>query len=139
VPNRLKKINIITVNKKRKKPESTQTSSAPSNLSKEIPQKEKDQLIQNRLHDALNAVELKKSMDKWLKTTEGQNSVMMRDLTILKGVNEEYLNSFFLLGYTMEDERVIIQSYRNPKDKDAMMEFLKNVFIQQCQQNNQEE
>lgn len=127
------------MNKKRKKPESTQTSSAPSNLSKEIPQKEKDQLIQNRLHDALNAVELKKSMDKWLKTTEGQNSVMMRDLTILKGVNEEYLNSFFLLGYTMEDERVIIQSYRNPKDKDAMMEFLKNVFIQQCQQNNQEE
>jgi hypothetical protein len=78
-------------------------------------------------------------MDKWLKTTEGQNSVMMRDLTILKGINEEYLNSFILLGYTMEDERVIIQSYRNPKDKDAMMEFLKNVFIQQCHQNNQEE
>ena len=127
------------MNKKRKKPGSTQTSSAQDNLPNEISQEEKDQLIQNRLHDALNAVELKKSMDKWLKTNEGQNSVMMRDLTILKGVNEEYLNSFILLGYTMEDERVIIQSYRNPKDKDAMMEFLKNVFIQQCQQNNQEE
>ncbi len=127
------------MNKKRKKPGSTQTPPVPDNLPEEISQEEKDQLIQNRLHDALNAVELKKSMDKWLKTTEGQNSVMMRDLTILKGINEEYLNSFILLGYTMEDERVIIQSYRNPKDKDAMMEFLKNVFIQQCQQNNQEE
>ena len=127
------------MNKKRKKPGSTQTPSVPDNLPEEISQEEKDQLIQNRLHDALNAVELKKSMDKWLKTTEGQNSVMMRDLTILKGINEEYLNSFILLGYTMEDERVIIQSYRNPKDKDAMMEFLKNVFIQQSQQNNQEE
>jgi len=124
------------VNKKRKKIE---IPPEPIILPEEVSQKEKDKLIQNRLHDTLNAVELKKSMDKWLKTNEGHNSVMMRDLTILKGVNEEYLNSFILLGYTMEDERVIIQSYGTPKDKDALMEFLKNVFIQQCHQNNQEE
>lgn len=132
--NLLKKINIITVNKKKKKSEPVEI--PQNNLPEEISQ---DKQIQNRLHEALNAVELKKSMDRWLKTNEGKNSIMIRDLTILKGINEEYLNSFILLGYTMEDERVIIQSYKNPKDKDAMMEFLKNVFIQQCQQNNQEE
>jgi hypothetical protein len=124
------------VNKKRKK---TEIPPETITLPEEVSQKEKDKLIENRLYDTLNAVELKKSMDKWLKTNEGHNSVMMRDLTILKGVNEEYLNSFILLGYTMEDERVIIQSYGTPKDKDALMEFLKNVFIQQCHQNNQEE
>lgn len=124
------------MNKKRKK---TEIPPETITLPEEVSQKEKDKLIENRLYDTLNAVELKKSMDKWLKTNEGHNSVMMRDLTILKGVNEEYLNSFILLGYTMEDERVIIQSYGTPKDKDALMEFLKNVFIQQCHQNNQEE
>ncbi len=127
------------MNKRKKKSEPTEKSLVPDTLPKEISQEEKDQLIQNRLHDALNAVELKKSMDRWLKTNEGQNSITMRDLTILKGINEEYLNSFIVLGYTMEDERVVIQSYKNPKDKDALMEFLKNVFIQQCQQNNSEE
>ena len=106
------------MNKKRKK---TEIPPETITLPEEVSQKEKDKLIENRLYDTLNAVELKKSMDKWLKT------------------NEEYLNSFILLGYTMEDERVIIQSYGTPKDKDALMEFLKNVFIQQCHQNNQEE
>ena len=127
------------MNKRKKKTDSPKNPPISDNLHQEITQEEKDKLIQNRLHEALNAVELKKSMDRWLKTNEGQNSITMRDLTILKGINEEYLNSFIILGYTMEDERVVIQSYKNPKDKDAMMEFLKNVFIQQCQQNIQEE
>jgi hypothetical protein len=54
----------------------------------------------------------------------------MRDLGILKGINEEYLDSFIVLGYTMEGERVIMQSYNTPKEKDALMEFLKVVFLQ---------
>lgn len=127
------------MNKRKKKTDLPKNPSISDNLHQEITQEEKDKLIQNRLHEALNAVELKKSMDRWLKTNEGKNSITMRDLTILKGINEEYLNSFIILGYTMDDERVVIQSYKNPKDKDAMMEFLKNVFIQQCQQNIQEE
>jgi hypothetical protein len=89
--------------------------------------------IENKLYDALNSVELKRSMDKWLKSNEGRNSVVIRDLTILKGIIEEYLSSFLLLGYTMDGERVILQGYESPKDKDAVMEFLKNVFIQQHQ------
>jgi hypothetical protein len=89
--------------------------------------------IENKIYDALNTVELKRSMDKWLKSNEGKNSVVIRDLTILKGLIEEYLNSFLLLGYTMDGERVILQGFSSPKDKDAIMEFLKNVFIQQHQ------
>lgn len=86
--------------------------------------------IEQKLYDTLNAVELKKSMDKWLRTAEGKNATILRDLSILKGMNEEYLSSFLTLGYTMDGERVILQSYSSPKDKDALMEFLKNVFIQ---------
>ena len=121
------------MNKKKKKPSTGNALDATTNENSKLPDQENS--IQEKLHETLNAIELKKSMDKWLKSPEGKNSVMMRDLTILKGLNEEYLNSFIVLGYTLEDERVIIQSYRNPKDRDALMEFLKNVFIQQCNQN----
>jgi len=113
-------------NKKRtKKPQ--QISSTTPTLSS----MDKIEDTEKKLYDALNAVELKRSMDKWLKTNEGKNSVIIRDLTILKGIIEEYLNSFIVMGYTLEGERVILQSYNSPKDKDALMEFLKNVFIQQ--------
>jgi hypothetical protein len=121
------------VNRKKKKPNSNEPQEV--NKSENLKQPDTENNIEERLYETLNTIELKKSMDKWLKSPEGKNSVMMRDLTILRGVNEEYLNSFIVLGYTLDDERVIIQSYRNPKDKDALMEFLKNVFIQQCNQN----
>jgi len=86
--------------------------------------------IERKLYDTLNAVELKKSMDRWLKTSEGRQATILRDLGILKGINEEYLDSFLILGYTLEGERVIMQSYQTPKEKDALMEFLKVVFLQ---------
>ena len=91
--------------------------------------------IEKKLYDHLNAAELKKSMEKWLKTNEGKNATILRDLSMLKAINEEYLSSFLTLGYTMEGERVILQSYSTPKDKDAVMEFLKVIFIQNHNQN----
>lgn len=92
--------------------------------------------LEQKLYDTLNTAELRKSMDKWLRTAEGKNATIFRDLSILKGINEEYLSSFITLGYTMEGERVILQSYSCPKDKDALMEFLKVVFIQNHQQSS---
>lgn len=94
--------------------------------------------LERKLYDTLNAAELKKSMDKWLRTAEGKNATIFRDLSILKSINEEYLNSFITLGYTMDGERVILQSYSCPKDKDALMEFLKVIFIQNHQQSSED-
>jgi hypothetical protein len=95
--------------------------------------------LEEKLYDTLNTAELKKSMDKWLRTVEGKNATIFRDLSILKGINEEYLSSFITLGYTMDGERVILQSYSCPKDKDALMEFLKVVFIQNHQNHSSED
>jgi hypothetical protein len=94
--------------------------------------------LEQKLYDTLNAAELKKSMDKWLRTAEGKNATIFRDLSILKSINEEYLNSFITLGYTMDGERVILQSYSCPKDKDALMEFLKVIFIQNHQHSSED-
>jgi hypothetical protein len=36
-----------------------------------------------------------------------------------------------LFGYNLEDERVIIQKFETARDRDAIMEFLKTIFIKQ--------
>ncbi len=119
----------MALNKKSK----TKNSSIPSLSSVNVDNKDEVLNIEKKLYDTLNALELKKSMDKWLKTTEGRQATILRDLSILKGINEEYLDSFLLLGYTIDGERTVIQSYKNPKDKDALMEFLKIIFLQNHQ------
>lgn len=85
--------------------------------------------------ESINDTELQKALDKWLKQNIQDNKIMSRDLTLLKSIISEYLDSYLLLGYSMEGQRIIIQSFNTAKDKDALMEFLKNLFIQQ-QQNN---
>lgn len=122
----------MSINKKNKKKLDLNSSTNVNELSSSN-QIEMTRSLEQKLYDTLNTVELKKSMDKWLRTAEGKNATIFRDLSILKGINEEYLSSFITLGYTMEGERVVLQSYSCPKDKDALMEFLKNVFIQNHQ------
>ena len=41
----------------------------------------------------------------------------------------EYLESFIAFGYTFSGERILIQHAVNARDKDALQEFIKNVFI----------
>ena len=41
----------------------------------------------------------------------------------------EYLESFIAFGYTYSGERILIQHAVNARDKDALQEFIKNVFI----------
>jgi hypothetical protein len=118
----------MSLNNKKKNLKKTKIESTISSLSSKKEDAFDD--IEKKLYDTLNAVELKKSMDRWLKTTEGRQATILRDLGILKGINEEYLDSFLVLGYTMDGERVIMQSYKSPKEKDALMEFLKVVFLQ---------
>ena len=128
----------MSINKKSKKKPNLSSSTNVNDLSASS-QIELTQNLEQKLYDTLNAVELKKSMDKWLRTAEGKNATIFRDLSILKGINEEYLSSFITLGYTMEGERVVLQSYSCPKDKDALMEFLKNVFMQNHQNSSFDE
>ena len=128
----------MSINKKSKKKPNLSSSTNVNDLSASS-QIEITQNLEQKLYDTLNAVELKKSMDKWLRTAEGKNATIFRDLSILKGINEEYLSSFITLGYTMDGERVVLQSYSCPKDKDALMEFLKNVFMQNHQNSSFDE
>jgi len=91
--------------------------------------------IKNNLFAAINNAELEKGLDKWSKEKDFDTKVSIRDLTVLKGIITEYLDTFMIMGYNVDGERVVIQHFNSHRDKDAIMEFLKNLFIQQ-QQNN---
>jgi hypothetical protein len=97
--------------------------------------KEEIEILNNKVFDAVNNLELQKSMDKWLKENKNHNQIAMRDLGLLKGIITEYLDSFLLFGYNTDGERIIIQKFEKAKDRDAVMEFFKTIFLKQQHEN----
>lgn len=91
--------------------------------------------VAEKVFSEINHKELQKSLDKWLKENQSHNAIAMRDLGILKSIVSEYLDAFVVFGYTLEGERVILQHYQKARDRDAIMEFLKTIFIKQQQEN----
>ena len=94
----------------------------------------KEEVIQ-KVFDAVTQIELQKSIDRWLKENKREESITNRDFNILKSILGEYLDVFIMIGYTPHGERVILQNFKNARDRDAIMEFFKTVFIKQQQDN----
>lgn len=91
--------------------------------------------IEQKVFNEINNEELKKALNAWEKQFKFKEKVSVRDLNILKDIIGEYLNSFLLFGYNIEDERVIVQKFETSRDRDAIMEFLKTIFIKQQTEN----
>jgi hypothetical protein len=91
--------------------------------------------LEEKVFTAVNNLELQKSIEKWSKEKNNKTKISERDLTILKNHIIEYMDSFLLFGYTFDGERIIMQNFDKPKDRDAMMEFLKILFYNQQQDN----
>jgi hypothetical protein len=91
--------------------------------------------LQDKVFGAINNIELQKSMDKWIKEQSHANQIVRRDISILKNALVEYLDSFLVLGYTMEGDRIVMQHFKTPKDRDAIVEFLKTIFLKQQHEN----
>ena len=90
---------------------------------------------QEKIFNEINDVELQKSLLDWDKKFKQKQKIGKRDLSILKENICEYMNTFLLFGYNLDDDRVIIQKFENPRDRDAIMEFMKNIFIRQQNEN----
>ena len=111
------------VEKRKQKTKIARETIAPSLSSVTIPE------IQEKVMTAIHNQELNKSMDVWLKQNEGKRNIGVRDLELLSSIISEYMDSFIMFGYNLEGERVVVQHYQKPKDRDAMMEFLKIIFF----------
>lgn len=91
--------------------------------------------IREKVFTSMNNLELEKALDVWLHKHHHDNKVAMRDLNILKSIITEYLDAYILFGYSTQGDRTIIQHFKNAKDRDAMMEFLKTIFLKQQHEN----
>ena len=70
-----------------------------------------------------------KHINNFLKKKEPQHKETLNDYKILQSNIGEFLESYIAFGYTFTGQRVVIQHYPTPKDKDALLEFLKNIFV----------
>lgn len=91
--------------------------------------------LQKKVFDAVHNLELQRSLDKMLKQHVHENQIIKRDFSILKDAITEYLDSFLVLGYSLDGDRIVIQHFKSPKDKDAIVEFMKNIFLKQQNEN----
>lgn len=91
--------------------------------------------VKTNIFNSINNAELQRSLDDWAKKNQTENRIEERDYHLLKSVITEYLDSFMLFGYNTKGERIIVQHAQSARDRDAVMEFLKTIFIQQQQTN----
>jgi len=124
---------------RKKKPNNTGTpslSSVDSILHKiETNPKDLSDEIAKKVFTVVSNLELQKSIDKFMKESKRANQISMRDLSILKGIMSEYLDAFLVFGYNIEGDRIILQNFKNARDRDAIMEFLKTIFLKQQHEN----
>lgn len=119
--------------KKTEIPSLSSVEALPYNI--ETSKKDSKEEVMKKVFDAISDLELQKSIDKWLKDNKKEEIITNRDLGILKGIMTEYLDAFLMVGYTPKGERVILQNFKSARDRDAIMEFFKTVFIKQQHEN----
>jgi hypothetical protein len=122
-------------NKGKKSTKIPSLSSENTSVKSEGMSKEEIKILNDKVFSAINNLELQKSLDKWLKDNAQSNMIAKRDLGLLKSQVGEYLDSFLLFGYNTEGDRVIVQNFKTAKDRDAVMEFLKTIFLKQQHEN----
>lgn len=91
--------------------------------------------VRDIVFSSMNDIELQKALDNFLKKNIKDKNLIVRDLSILRNVITEYLDAYILFGYNLEGERVIVQQFKTPKDRDAIMDFLKTIFLRQQHEN----
>lgn len=91
--------------------------------------------VRDVVFSSMNDIELQKALDNFLKKNIKDKNLIVRDLSILRNIITEYLDAYILFGYNLEGERIIVQQFKTPKDRDAIMDFLKTIFLRQQHEN----
>lgn len=54
----------------------------------------------------------------------------LKELSHFASVAEEYLNCFLLIGFSTQDEKVLLQSVHSSKDELALMDLLRSTYFE---------
>ncbi len=53
-----------------------------------------------------------------------------KEITHLGTIAEEYLSSFVIIGYSLQNEKVVVFNTPSPKDEAALVDLLRSTFIE---------
>ena len=84
--------------------------------------------IEKTVLDTISSRELHQAIDEYLDSDVCKKQTLKRDYVNIHNMLGEYLDSFFLVGYNIKGERVLISKYPSPKDEDAISQFLCHVM-----------
>lgn len=56
--------------------------------------------------------------------------IKVKELNHFASTAEEYLNCYLLIGFSLQNEKVILQSVSTPKDEAALMDLLRSTFME---------
>ncbi len=84
-------------------------------------------ILENLFEDEKVQEEILAEASKRLDTEESINNV--------KYILSEFFNSFLVLGYGVDGERIIIKKCDSDKDDDSLIEILRHVFMKTIQGN----
>lgn len=53
----------------------------------------------------------------------------VKELHHLSSIVGEYLNCFIMIGYSLQDEKVVLLNMPSPKDEAALIDLLRSTFL----------
>ena len=56
--------------------------------------------------------------------------IKYKELSHLASICEEYMSTFALIGYSLEDEKVVMLNMSNSKNEAALVDLLRSTFIE---------
>ncbi len=78
------------------------------------------QLIEQKKQQAIS----KLSQQEFL-----QQKRKFKDVSHLASIAEEYLSSFALIGYSLQDEKVVVLNMPTSKDEAALVDLIRATFV----------
>lgn len=97
--------------------------------SKKKPEKGTDEPILSKA-EKINIDQLfVQALTRYKKEQLRDEQSKLKEVSHLALIAEEYLSSFALIGYSLQDEKVVIFNMPSPKDEAALVDLLRSTFI----------
>lgn len=81
--------------------------------------------------EKIDAEELfKQAIQRHKKQISSDKKNQFKELSQLALIAQEYLSTFAIVGYSLQDERVVIFNMPTPKDEAALVDLLRATFIE---------
>lgn len=102
--------------------------------SKQISIGSNTQVVAVNLNDVLSKITKDKDLQNYIRNEATKRIDSEESVESIKVILSEYFNSFIVLGYGVDGERIIIKDTRTDRDSDSILEMLRYVIVRMIQE-----